>query len=380
MTAEPPTPSPTQVFIIHRHGARYPLKKPEHNVLWPTENGFWKHHLGRLTPVGVLQMNQLGSFFRARYPWVEVSNVKIYSTHRSRALESAWSLALGLLPGAPIKFDSIKIYTPCTDQICCGTDLCCIHYYHKNDDPIFGRCDPSMAYKINVNGSELLQSYSQRSDVTALVERLSSAGRFRIRRDSVTTIAKLKDIYAQLQIDAQFGMPAAGTIEGRYGLSSEELELINCIGCEVIHRRLIPATDCVTDDIFNVDQGMGLVGTIHNTIAHGNLNLKNNLYVLSCHDTNLIAFMSILGLKIVPPDFAGYILIERNATKARDTVDVYYCATPFQTGISLEAQAPSEPKVWPATDQRDKFLEWSQLPSGQFRTADFLRMLAVSYI
>jgi hypothetical protein len=236
-----------------------------------------------------------------------------------------------------------------------------------------------MAYKINVNGSDLLQTYSDRADVTALVERLSSNGRFRIRRDSVTTIAKLKDIYSQLQIDAQFGMPHPGTIAGRYGLTPDEIELINQIGCEVIHRRLIPATDCVNDDIFNADQGRGLIGTIYNTIAHGHMDSENGLYVLSCHDTNLIAWMSILGLKIVPPDFAGYILIERTQTATGDTVQVRYCATPFGATPPFTAAPPSDAKVWPAIDQRHKFMDWDQLETGHFETDDFLRALHVSY-
>ena len=172
----------TQSFIIHRHGARYPLKKPCHNILWPKEDKFWNAHIGRLTPVGVIQMSNLGNFFAERYKWADIHNVNVYSTHRSRALESAWSLLLGLLPtDSPIKFNYIKT-NKCNGStknrsevsiqsvssssninkfngVTCQKDVCCINYYRKNDDIIFGTEDPSLAYKININDSPLLKEY-----------------------------------------------------------------------------------------------------------------------------------------------------------------------------------------------------------------------------
>lgn len=357
-----------QSFLIHRHGARYPLKIPEHNTVWPTESNFWNCHLGKLTPVGVVQMCNVGQFFRHRYPWVNSRNVNIFSTHRSRALESAWSLVLGLLPNTPVKFETIRSYRTCTEPICCGTDICCIHYHPKGDDIIFGQTHPSMAYKINVNSSNMLRDMVECPRVNALIDRLSQNGYFRLRRDAVTTVAKLKDIHAQLSIDAQLDIPDAGTLVGKYELSPDEVSLVRQIGNEVISRRLVPATDAIADRVYNEDQGKGIITSIKDTLL--NWNHQNELHVYSCHDTNLISMMAILGIKIDCPEFAGYILIERTL----ETVAFYYCPTPFDTTTDFI------PKVWPGISERPHFLDWTELSSGLFSVPDFMELFHVDHL
>jgi hypothetical protein len=365
-----------QAFVIYRHGARYPLKQPEHNILWPSEKSFWDVHVGRLTPVGVLQMSHMGIFFRSRYNWVDTTCVKVYSTHRSRALESAWSLLLGLLPGASIKFYPNRITTcacsepESSDKLSDRTDICHISYYHKREDPLFGREDPSFAYKININDSSLLKDYQDRADVTELINRLSKNGYFRLRRDSITTVAKLKDIYSQIQIDEQLKIPHDRTLAAHYGLTESELTLITTIGCEVMHRRLIPSTDSIADNLYNTDQGMGIIKNIYDKLESWTGGNELNLY--SCHDTNLIAVMSVLGIKIIPPSFCGYILVERIYNSPDDIVAIYYCSDPFD--VTHEAEA----KIWPNIESRKEYLEWNSLTTGAFLTEAFKTALKVS--
>lgn len=375
---------PTQSFMIHRHGARYALKKPEHNAIWPSENKFWRCHIGKLTPVGVIQMCKLGQFFRQRYPWATVANTVILSTHRSRALESAWSFVLGLFPDTPVKFETIKSYQTCTGEICCGRDICCIHYYHKGDDLIFGQGDPSMAYKINVNESPLLQELTTTPEVASLIDRLTQQGYFRIRRDPVTTIAKLKDIHAQLCIDSQLQIPDAGSLVGKYALTSTEQDLIRQIGNEVISRRLVPSSDRIAHGAYNEYQGKGIIQNIHQSMVDWNQQ-QDEFRVFSCHDTNLIALMSLLGIKIDCPDFAGYILIERTVNpdvrshpggilSLLDVVSVYYCPSPFDDTHIFT------PKIWSPLDQRETFIRWDDLQNGIFATTDFISLFQTRHL
>lgn len=370
--------SRTQSFVIHRHGARYPLKQPTHNVLWPNEKSFWNSHLGRLTPVGVIQVSQLGTFFANRYPWIGPDSTNIWSTHRSRALESAWAFTLGLLPDHPTKFNCIRrnLCSPVDlsdrsnetnemdEDVDTRTTICCINYYHKRQDPLFGHEDPSRMYKLNINESELLKGYVNRKDISEMVERLSKNGHFRVRRDDITTIAKLKEIYSQIQVDSQLRIPHSESLASHYGLTESELELINKIGCEVMHRRLIPSTDLVTDDMFNRDQGLGLITDICDKMKAWDG--QNELNVYSCHDTNMIAMMSVLGIKISPPSFTGYILIERTRLGDDDRVIVYYCPIPFDLSGEVEA------KVWDPVGKRKQFLDWDSLSSGAFQTDYFI--------
>lgn len=358
-----------QCFVIHRHGARYPLKRPDHNVLWPTEKSFWVSHVGRLTPVGTIQMHQLGSFLRNRYPWVDVQSVNILSTHRSRALESAWSLALGLLPDTPLKFNCLRL-DDCNSKEKVDTldSICTINYYHKRLDPLFGQDDPSRAYKVNVNDSDLLKSCVDSKEVNELVERLSKNGHFRVRRDSVTTVAKLKEIYSQLQIDNQLQIPHDRSLASHYGLTTSELELIDKIGCEVMHRRLIPSTDLLSDESYNRDQGSGIIRDIRDRMLAWTG--TDDLTIYSCHDTNMIAMMAVLGIKIPPPSFTGYIMFERIKSN-QDIVAVYYCPYPFD--LSEEVAA----RVWPSIFKRDKYLDWFSLPEGSFYTNEFIETILV---
>lgn len=348
----------SQVFVIHRHGARYSIKKPQANVLWPTENKFWEAHAGKLSPVGVSQMIQIGKFIRILCPWINTDNSIFFSTKRSRALESLWSLILGALPNTAIKFNAIKPYKNCASGTCCPQNTACIHYYPK-DDPLFGNYDESLAFKLNINNSSLLKNYTTDSQVLSLITKLCDGGALRHRRDPVTTVAKLKDIHGQLLVDSQL-LPQNVSIQNHYQLSGEELGIIDTIGKEVICRRSVPVSEDVMN-IYNGNQGIGLVKKIRENIR--SWDGQNRLYVYSCHDTNIISWFSTFGLKIDPPDFAGFIYIVRTV----ETVKVYYFEKPF---VKMEEYA----KVWTSHDSRTQFVDWNKLPTGVFDLETFLRV------
>ena len=101
---------------------------------------------------------------------------------------------------------------------------------------------------------------------------------------------------------------------------------------------------------------------------------QNEFHALSCHDTNLIAVMSLLGIKIIPPDFAGYILLERTIDNGIDTVAVYYCPTPFL------CEAKFGPKIWPPLAQRSNFVDWDNLSPGTFMTTEFLNLFHAEHL
>jgi len=358
----------TQSFIINRHGARYPIKKPEHNVIWPNENKFWLSNAGKLTPVGVIQLANLGTYFKNKYPWVSPKNVNVYSTKKSRALESAWSLIMGLLPGTPIKFETIKPYIVCYNDICCGIDMCCIKYYPKNPDDLFGQISGTNDFKININKSNYLQDLTTDTITTNLLERLKNENLFRIRRDSVTTISKLKDIHGQIQIDNQMNIPIEASIIGKYKLTPEELNIINNVGYEVICRRSVPSDDLLNSKVYSKHQGVGLINHINIKMKEWTKNF-NSFDILSCHDTNLIAVASLFGLKIPSPNFSAYFLFERtyNIDTGEDILSVYYCSDPFNNQIL-------EPRVWPHPKYRKYFSNWTDLETGNFDTINFLNI------
>ncbi len=368
----------TSAFLITRHGARQAINVPNHNIHWPSHKhkDYWESEAGMLTPLGVIQLYNLGAFFRKRYPWVSVNNVTCFSTARSRTLNSCWSLCLGLLPNTPIKFLSLKYDDHCSGNLCCDKDVCCIKYFIKGKDPLFGNpTEMNKDYKVNINKSPYLTSLVDDPVAIGLINRLSKNGHFKIKRDSVTTIAKLKDIYGQIQVDNQLYIPSTSSLIAHYGITDAELDIINKVGAEVGCLRSIPYTNKLSDRGYNMEQGGGILSYIKNKLQQQPI--ANSFTELSCHDTTLISLAANLGIRLCPiPRFAAYVLIERktvynDSMMISDDVDFYYVSDPFDDEHTYAS------KTWPPLNRRDEYIAWSSqlLTPGTFTTADFLRVL-----
>jgi hypothetical protein len=356
----------TQSFLIHRHGARYSIRKPVHNIIWPSENYFWEQNCGKLTPVGVLQMHNLGLFLQKKYPWVSSSNISVYSTRKARALESAWSFVSGLLPETPIKFQHLKDTNICHNNVCCDKNMCCIRYYHKNKDHLFGISTPNDFNKVNIMESEYIQNISTEPVVINLLERLVRQNLLPQKSNIITAILKLKDIASQIQIDNQMNIPPDAAIAGTYNLSPEEITVINNIANEVIYRRSAPRSNLVNETIYSLPKALGLITFITDSIESWN-KFENKLNILSCHDTNLVAFASIFGIKLPLPNFAAFFLIERihNTKTGTDNIYCYYCSDPFIDVIL-------QPKILSDINQRETYVNWDQLSTGYLSTENFV--------
>ena len=51
---------PALVFIVHRHGARFPTRVIKGDLSWPVNPQFWSDFGGQLTPEGSQQHVKLG--------------------------------------------------------------------------------------------------------------------------------------------------------------------------------------------------------------------------------------------------------------------------------------------------------------------------------
>ncbi|KRY20271.1 Lysosomal acid phosphatase [Trichinella patagoniensis] len=88
------------VHVMWRHGARAPL------TLFPSEYDHtiqnWPNGLGELTPLGILQQFQLGTFLRQRYekliPKYKSDTIYIRSTDSNRTIMSAMANLAGMFP------------------------------------------------------------------------------------------------------------------------------------------------------------------------------------------------------------------------------------------------------------------------------------------
>jgi len=56
-----------QVFVITRHGTRFPLTPMPTNNSWPNHPDFWKTYGGKLTPKGIKEHTKLGERLALHY-------------------------------------------------------------------------------------------------------------------------------------------------------------------------------------------------------------------------------------------------------------------------------------------------------------------------
>ena len=378
-----------QVFVIHRHGARYSLAKPVHNAVWPKNSDYWKKHIGKLTPIGVHQLTQLGEYFRIMYPWVTRERVRVQSTCKSRAIESAWSLLLGLLPEEGVHICEKNERCEKLNNCDHAPDAVCIEFFAKHDyDKVFGKFENNGLGngKKNAPNNNSLNNSSNISvdkERTEILKRLGWNGR---------NTDKLKQIYSQLKIDEQLGLTKHSGLCKKYNLTETDLQVIERTGLDVIVRRHVPCSDSTEDPCFSGSQGAGLLKYISDEIkrmdqslsvnekendkkenkrkTNKKLNLQNaqkEFHILSCHDSNIMAVMAQLGLKINSPGFAGYILVDRRD----DIVNFYFCEKPF----GKDAQQCIKSRVWPCRGNRDKYLVYDEMPEGTFHKDQFLQTI-----
>jgi hypothetical protein len=56
-----------QVFIVTRHGTRFPLTPMPLNNSWPSHPDWWKSYGGKLTPKGIKEHTKIGEMLAERY-------------------------------------------------------------------------------------------------------------------------------------------------------------------------------------------------------------------------------------------------------------------------------------------------------------------------
>lgn len=356
-----------QVFLIFRHGARYSIDKPIHNVLWPRDDYFWNKHKGNLTPVGVIQLYNFGNYFKTKYPWVNNYNINVNSTKKSRAIESAWSFLLGLLPENSIQIKCLGDGNQYNRDKHNGENEETVYIkYFSNNDLIFGNylMDQDRFIR-NIRSSTNLNNLKYDERVHNLIDKVNRKG-YSFNKNDVTDIAKLKELYAQIQVDEQLNVPYQDTIIGKYDLNDDDVDIIVEIGLEVISRRSVPSSDNLEDKSMT-DMGRYVLHHIKNKMERWDY--EDEFNILSCHDSTIISLASNLGLKVNSPEFCGYFLMERSYLD--NSVKIYYCQCPFDDEHVKDLRC----KVWNKHSERDFYMDWNELLEGKFDTENFINVL-----
>lgn len=338
-----------QIFIIHRHGARYSITKPSHNFSWPSLDDYWESHCGKLSPVGVHQMTTLGQKFRKKYPWANLANTTIISTKYSRALESAWSLAIGLFPDYPIKIQEVP-------KIKVNGSSCLVQFNSKST--FFGKNKtPKKTIQQNIY-QYIIYILENDERVKNLAEKLISNPNFKWKTLD-EAVYHFEEIYHQIKIDRQLGR--SDKIIKSYGITPEDIELMREVSMNTMNRRFVPWEADVHEKIYNSSCSRGIRKYIEHKLSQELT--QNSLTIFSCHDTTILSFLTSLGIIAHSPEFCGHIVIERED----DQVSFYYYPEPFEDNLS--------PKKWSCKGSRDHYVLWENLEDGIFTVDEFLSCL-----
>jgi len=306
-----------QYFLIHRHGDRYSLNEISYGPLWPQDDKFNQEHIGKLSPNGVIRMVELGKEFKKEFDVPLVS----WSTCQSRALESAWSFSLGYNPGIPVKLHSEKC-----PEVPLEKDSLIRYYSRESDDPLFGRYKSRWGKNYQAYQCISLRQDFQSTRGRRIIEYLQEIKLLPEEPSYQQTVDIIKQLYSQILVDEQLYPSEHFNLIKEYQLTDDEVDWIIEVGIKILSCRFLDfdRRQFVADV---APLSVGIITYLRDKILKIS---SSKFYELSCHDSNIMAFASILNLIIDPPLFSGYILLIRTKKKDSDTVSFYYCKQPGQ--------------------------------------------------
>ena len=229
-----------QMIIIHRHGARYPLKQIIGDLLWPINKEFWDRYKGHLTPVGSLQLINIGKDLRSYYSEF-ISNldthlIRIHSSNSQRTITSAWSFLTEIFPDKSkyIKNMGDIQYRNMNYEI---KDHIAIHIETElKTDKLFHLGKSNYNIK-NLSSSILLEQSALNDEYTDLCNRLYRMTLLPKLNPSFSIkdrLFELKYIHTQIKIAVAHNLEILPNTNNEI-LTTEDLEKIDIIGNENFH-------------------------------------------------------------------------------------------------------------------------------------------------
>lgn len=321
------------IVIVHRHGARFPNKCLPNDLSWPALPQFWSTYKGHLSPKGAQQNYDLGAKLGKRYGGTD-SKIGLFSglspqelqqvvfcqtSPLQRCLLSAWSLLDGLFPGTPRYFNYHEDSRESSEKEREAMGIAInVEGSNKETDRLFHQIDFGSAEvqefkKRECLKSEILQGMAGDPQILALADRLYAATgdkSFEPKSNPVERIAKFKIVMTQIMIAKAHGLPVLpNSCSVSFSIADEEA--VYRASRQVWRHWFRPVeSNKVTDGIGAEAAGVlgGEIGGILAARKSGRSSLR--MAEFSCHDGNLLALASLLGLDIEPPDFAGHWLFE----------------------------------------------------------------------
>jgi len=389
---------PALVFIVHRHGARFPTRVIKGDLSWPVNPQFWSDFGGQLTPEGSQQHVKLGGMMSRRYPhlFAGIPDEKIpdhvlcLSSNVQRTLFSAWSLLTGMFPKVPRYFcysnDRPEVDMEAADQCFKGFRDIKSRGISINIENRPGKWD-KMFHQLKTESEEAQHFKFHESEKSKEVAGFSLDPKVHELADKlyrITEFPKLGPehsmpsrvneflrVFVQMEVARTHGFPALPNKHGLVITQAEEA-IIDQVARRVTKHWYRPVESEKVVDGIGQEGGGFLVAEIARMLREKKSGKSELKFVhMSAHDSSILAICSLLGIDIEWVGFTGHLLFE-----------YYPKANKLQVIYNTEPQMMNEdefggcvPKQLPLDG---RYSEYTKLPAGAICADKFIKYASIA--
>jgi hypothetical protein len=332
------------LFVIGRHGIRFPLKRLPGDLAWPEEDDFVRQYGGLLTQQGFLQVQANGAWIRKMFfdGVVNKPAIRVLTTHTKRTLQSATAFLSGFV-SSPIfsyRFEGSHRPPPLGENIPITivrkfkSDYCSrILHDYKHSPYVRERSEAVYKkYAIFVSLRD-----GQHEVLADKLYRMTELGGFHAASSVRHEVEALQIVRSQIAIERALGMPILAN-KNKEELTTSEIEVIYDKSDVAVRLRLIG---------LNKNEHKQLSAIAVDTLPHlisDDLDRKlesvrgiesspnsRSITVYSGHDSTLNSMISFLGGKRWHiPEFAAMLIFQltndRVISANEPVVKIYYMA------------------------------------------------------
>ena len=353
-----------KLIIVHRHGARYPLKHIYGDLSWPINEHFWENYKGHLTPEGVLQLINIGQDLRLYYndfiTNININKIKVHSNNLQRTKTSAWSFLMGLFPNTGKYFRYLCDHRNKQLNFNIPNHIAIHVEAYAKSDKLF-HLDKSkkrsLVTKKNLESSELFNKLLSDHEYIKLCNKMYKMTQLKKLSPSfpiIDRLIKLKIINSQIKIAKAHNLDIIPNITGEE-VTEDDMNKIDIVANEIKKCYFIPGNENISNK-----QNISYCNYLLNEIFKHMQDDKYQFIEFSAHDTTLLALASLLEIKIPIPEFASYFIFE---IYKDNKIKIYYNPDPDKfTRKDLLA------KRW---DKLNIYQNWNNMQEGYFDLNEF---------
>lgn len=292
------------VFVIHRHGARFPSRGQPKNLSFPDCDEFWSLYNMQLTPKGMEQLKSLGKKLRHDYPELLDGDIQVFSSNTSRTILSGISTLNGLIPDKPYHIEfgydrGVNISGSTRVRV----------EKKKFHDSLFhlGKDDKNSWRKQNIAESDIIKQLCSNQDVIDLLDKIYTITHCSMIDPCKPLYKRLSNITSYVNLVRYGRIHSCHILPNILGIELTEVEkdMIIELGNVVYGHHFGDHSNS-----YPLSVGINRCAMLLDEICRRMLNNDRGIYIYSAHDTTLLSLAAGLGLKIPCPDFASYFIFE----------------------------------------------------------------------